>query len=188
MKSSSFFPVSIPLKEDLKLDFALPKSRLPNVLSPLFGILIPILMGILKQHRTNIEIKSSISNLRYRDLDPTTFILDVECSLDEIRQYLNELVQLQGRKKQQWNLAIYEDFVSDLNECRKMNRNNPNNLRFLSVLRSDTQHFLEEIKKEHDLKCCKGNDLANRYRLTGVSTRSPQQTITLSIPRCPLDL
>jgi hypothetical protein len=96
MKSSSSFPVYIPLKEDIKIDFTLPKSDPPNVLTPLFGILIPVLMGILNRCGNHTEIQSPASHPHYCDLNSKASILDIECLLDEIKQYLNELVRLQG--------------------------------------------------------------------------------------------
>jgi hypothetical protein len=154
------------LKEEIKCSFLYPKSAPPNLVSSLFGIIIPFLM--IAFHKVKSEPEPEAPYPRYLDLKAC--IRKRKKTLSRIQPLIDELTQLGGKNSQRWNQAVYEDYISDLNEHLDD--------RTFFVLENDIQYFVQAVKEEHRIK--------NTYRLfhqknstNKVNQNSPRQTFEI---------
>lgn len=152
-----------PLQEGIECHFSYSKSAPPDLVSPLFGIIIPLLMIVFHKIKPKPEPEPETPCPRYLDLK--VCILKSKDILSQIQPLIDELTQLEGKKSQSWNLAVYEDYISDLNEHLKIVQPNRSDDKAFHALEEDVQYFVKEIKEEHRFKFLGKEELLNHYRL-----------------------
>lgn len=163
LKNIPFNPISVPLpKEEIELHFSYPKPASPDLISPLFGVIIPFLM-IIFNRKINVETEPETPCPRYLDLKAC--IRKMKQTLNRIKPLLDELTQLEGEKSQKWNQAVYEDYKADLDEQLRLVQSNRGDNRVFFTLEQDIPYFVAEIQKEHRLKFRGKDQLLNIYRL-----------------------
>ncbi len=152
-----------PLKEEIEHHFLYPKPGPSDLISPIFGAIIPLLMIVFHKIKPKPEPETEIPCPHYLDLK--VCILKSKDILSQIQPLIDELTQLEGKKSQSWNLAVYEDYISDLNGHLKIVQPNRSDDRAFHALEEDVQYFVKEIKKEHRFKFLGKEQLLNNYRL-----------------------
>ncbi len=152
----------LPPREEIECPFSYPRSALPDLGSPLFRIIIPLLMIVVNRR---VKPTAEPQTPCHRYLDLKACVRKMKLTLERIKPLIDELTYLEGKQAQQWNWFVYEDYHSDLDVHLKMIQSNRSDYRAFSALEQDIPYFVEEIKKEHRLKSRGKDHLLNAYRL-----------------------